>query len=325
MASIVTSLNPASTSNNLGWSIGRPIMAAGLLTIFVPLLHKFAICPLYIRFLAPRIISRSSPLPMAILVLTLAALCTGAAYAGTSILYGAYLAGVVLTYLDAHTGRTTDPGVAPAPNQGHTTNGDITTYVSIFHTTIGPLQSGFLEPLFFASIGFAIPFRSAWQGTVIWRGVVYTLLMLIGKAVVGGWLPIWTHGPRIYRSAVQRIHQVLRSSPSSSEMSTASESPSKSPQHPERRSCTSTAPALLLGCMMVARGEIGLLILQLGYIQSGHVSDQGFLVGTWAVVLNTLIGPIAVGMITRRYGEAIIQGEWGDVDPQPETGARRIA
>ena len=32
-----------------------------------------------------------------------------------------------------------------------------------------------------ASIGFAIPFLDLWEGKAIWRGVVFSLLMLLGK------------------------------------------------------------------------------------------------------------------------------------------------
>ena len=39
-----------------------------------------------------------------------------------------------------------------------------------------------------ASIGFSIPITSMFTGTVVWRGIVFTILMLIGKLVTGIWL-----------------------------------------------------------------------------------------------------------------------------------------
>lgn len=45
-----------------------------------------------------------------------------------------------------------------------------------------------LKPFFFASIGFSIPVTSMFTGAVIWRGIVFTILMLIGKLVTGIWL-----------------------------------------------------------------------------------------------------------------------------------------
>jgi hypothetical protein len=56
---------------------------------------------------------------------------------------------------------------------------------------------------------------------------------------------------------------------------------------------------------MVARGEIGFLISSLA--QSNGVFGAGategsdiFLVVTWAVVLCTIVGPLAVGLLVRR-------------------------
>ena len=51
-----------------------------------------------------------------------------------------------------------------------------------------------MEPLFFASIGFAIPFVDLWTGERIWKGIVYTLLMALAK--VGWSLSTWTTGNR---------------------------------------------------------------------------------------------------------------------------------
>ena len=39
-----------------------------------------------------------------------------------------------------------------------------------------------------ASIGFSIPVTRMFAGTVVWRGIVFTILMLIGKFVTGIWL-----------------------------------------------------------------------------------------------------------------------------------------
>lgn len=39
-----------------------------------------------------------------------------------------------------------------------------------------------------ASIGFSIPITRMFSRTVIWRGIVFTILMLIGKFVTGMWL-----------------------------------------------------------------------------------------------------------------------------------------
>ena len=56
------------------------------------------------------------------------------------------------------------------------------------------VQKYLMEPLFFASIGFAIPFVELWTGERIWKGIVYALLMAFAK--VGRYLSTWTTGNR---------------------------------------------------------------------------------------------------------------------------------
>lgn len=62
---------------------------------------------------------------------------------------------------------------------------------------------------------------------------------------------------------------------------------------------------------MVARGEIGLLVIEIGHNETPYVSDEGFITGVWAILLNTIIGPVSVGLLVRFYAEKIEQGEWG--------------
>jgi Kef-type K+ transport system membrane component KefB len=53
-------------------------------------------------------------------------------------------------------------------------------------------QQYVLAPLFFASIGFAIPFLDLWTREAIWEGIVYILLTLVAKFMVGLWVAIWS-------------------------------------------------------------------------------------------------------------------------------------
>ena len=73
----------------------------------------------------------------------------------------------------------------------------------------------------------------------------------------------------------------------------------------------SLLPAILLGSAMVARGEIGLLIIEIGYNSTSYVTEEGFITGVWAILLNTIIGPIVVGILVKFYGSKIGEGEWG--------------
>jgi hypothetical protein len=67
----------------------------------------------------------------------------------------------------------------------------------------------------------------------------------------------------------------------------------------------------LLGFAMVARGEIGLLIVEIGYNSTPYVSDAGFHTAVWAILLNTIIGPMVVGLLIKFRGKAIGNGSWG--------------
>ena len=81
--------------------------------------------------------------------------------------------------------------------------------------------------------------------------------------------------------------------------------------------------ALLLGSAMVARGEIGLLIIEIGYNSTEYVSEEGFITGVWAILLNTIIGPVTVGLLVKFYGARIGEGEWGlqkNTPPSQEKG-----
>lgn len=69
--------------------------------------------------------------------------------------------------------------------------------------------------------------------------------------------------------------------------------------------------ALLLGSAMVARGEIGLLIIEIGYNSTPYVSEEGFITGVWAILLNTIIGPVSVGLLVKFYGKRVGEGKWG--------------
>lgn len=62
---------------------------------------------------------------------------------------------------------------------------------------------------------------------------------------------------------------------------------------------------------MVARGEIGLLIVEIGYNSTPYVSDAGFYTGVWAILLNTVIGPMVVGLLIKFRGKTIGDGAWG--------------
>lgn len=116
-------------------------------------------------------------------------------------------------------------------------------------------------PLFFASIGYSIPFTSLWTGRIIWRGILYSLLMMLGKFLVG--LTILasdaSHPPPSLEILPVESFATLPTSVSSA---LSEKSPPKKKAgrfHLPTRG--SYAPAFLLGSALIARGEIGVSLL----------------------------------------------------------------
>lgn len=63
---------------------------------------------------------------------------------------------------------------------------------------------------------------------------------------------------------------------------------------------------------MMARGEIGLLIIQLGLNTTTALSEEAFAVAIWGIVLNTILGPVSVALLLKRRENAIAGNpRWG--------------
>ncbi|OJK02382.1 hypothetical protein ASPACDRAFT_41206 [Aspergillus aculeatus ATCC 16872] len=162
----------------------------------------------------------------------LVGLVAGATYAGTSSLFAAYLAGVSATWIsdffeqssaaEHHTClgstagyelRTQNASQERASSQGSVTSerdgqgnpsqsGDMTSSCAeyptgslIYERYYAEPAKRILIPLFFASIGFAVPITEMFKGDIVWRGVIYAILMFLGKVVTGTWLVRFTFGP----------------------------------------------------------------------------------------------------------------------------------
>lgn len=200
----------------------------------------------------------------------------------------------------------------------------------------------------------AIPFLSLWSGRVIWRGILYSLLMLAAKLVCGAWIVGWDavearRRPSSAATEAKTVHKVEQeetarlgereeagygtmremsttavrprappSSPTTTPFTLPSHAPSHAPSPSPPPSLTRTRsnaqpawlPAAFLALALCARGEIGLLIAQVGYAEAGLLSDEAFLVALWAILLNTVVGPIATGLLVKRYGARVKAGRW---------------
>ncbi len=114
------------------------------------------------------------------------------------------------------------------------------------------------------------------RGSILWRGLVYAMLMAIGKLFCGVWL----------------IRLASSSGPSQKDTK-------KGANKAWGRRPKSLYPASLLGCAMVARGEIGFLISALA-ASNGTFSNNLYLIVTWAILLCTIVGPLALGILAKR-------------------------
>ena len=308
MSSVIHDLGKLSNGDsvNLGWLIGRPIVASAAMAILTPILTKWFFAPVFQKFIEHHFAKFDHLSNIMLMILVLSAFISIASYAGTSILFGAFLAGTFLTYLPSK--HPEGPFVVMSREEGERSKHKSPTFVHTFECYCLDAQQYVLAPLFFASIGFAVPFLDLWTGEAIWKGIVYTLLMLFCKFVVGLWLPIW--------SAIQHDPKKAKESPrkeSSKGNGQSLERTTSSPYPPSRSAAlrSSLSPALVLGMAMVARGEIGLLIVQIGYNNTSYVSSDGFITAIWAILLNTIIGPVCVGLLIKYKGDTIGKGPWG--------------
>lgn len=175
MVSVISNLGGIGEGGggNIGWIVGRPILASFAIGAVSPLLANFAAGPLYRRFVEQRVAAWGHRATICLMVIVLSAHLVVCGYAGASLLFGAFLAGTFLSTL------------SNGPTQAVQSEIDGSAVAPAFHETFETFISGslafVLEPLFFASIGFAIPFKRLWTGTVVWRGIVLSLLMVIGK------------------------------------------------------------------------------------------------------------------------------------------------
>ncbi|KAJ6259313.1 pyridoxal-dependent decarboxylase domain protein [Drechslerella dactyloides] len=114
----------------------------------------------------------------ALQTLVLVAMVVASGYAGASVLFGAFIAGTLVTWWDEYRATLEVADAARARDTG----------VSIYEKYYLPAVHAVLIPFFFASIGFSVPVKRMFAGRIVWRGIVYSVLMLFAKLVTGVWL-----------------------------------------------------------------------------------------------------------------------------------------
>ncbi|RWA05018.1 hypothetical protein EKO27_g10083, partial [Xylaria grammica] len=305
-------------------------------------------------------------------------LVVAADYAGASILLAAYLAGVVVSWWDgqrdgpqaysqsshAETHATETPPPTerqvpdtPRPEPESTRDGSSSDGIGQESVVLQPTASSVfdkyyaqsvhrvLKPFFFASIGFSIPISQLFVGEIVWRGIVYSILMIVGKLVCGLWLSVATIGSWGFRptkkSKATNEPQSNENPPNHTTCVELSVSPLSPRPGPTDRTSSSSPhsesaippkplslyPAAVMGCTMVARGEIGFLISSTAESQGvfrrasedASKASELFLIVTWAIFLCTILGPLCSGLLVRRIkkleqargGSRSVLGVWG--------------
>lgn len=255
LVSVIPSVRTAG-GQGLVEHILRPVgvsVAFFLLVIVSPIQRSFAYSIAKVHHSLPPIARERGAL--LIIVASLSGLASGAYYTGASPLLGAWVAGALIGNADR---STMIPAHTPQP------------FTRSFERYVLQLQTYLLAPLFFASIGTAIPFLDLWTGRIIWQGVTYAILMTVSKMVVGVWILGW------------------------------------GTLDPTSSAKTSLFPASLLSTAMVARGEVALIIAQLG-----GLGEDAYKVVMWAILVCTVLGPTMTGLLLRWKRLECSAGIWG--------------
>ncbi|ORY09414.1 hypothetical protein BCR34DRAFT_625723 [Clohesyomyces aquaticus] len=230
-----------------------------------PVLNKYAVAPLYRKLVEPRL-PKTRKRHLINVIIMILILCS--------------FLRAFLTYLP--TKHPSGPFVVPSREEAeeaeaqlmrrYSIRGELGICPTLMHTFekyFLDVVKYLLQPLFFASIGFAIPFMDLWTAEAFWKGPIYTILMLVGKVVVGLVIPVAAINRRPPGTSIREYF------------------------------IESFWPAILLGSAMVACGEIGLLIVQLGLNNKPYLSREAFVTAVWAIVLNTILGPVTIGFIVK--------------------------
>ncbi|KAF1349572.1 Sodium/hydrogen exchanger family-domain-containing protein [Delphinella strobiligena] len=340
MTQIISNLGKSSNSLS-ATTVIRPVFVSVAFAVTLPLVCRLMVQPVTRYALKPgpkKIIStpqwaKTHAFAFVAQTLLLIGLVTSASYAGTSNLFAAYIAGTVTNWWYAlvisireenkdheKKGETTVSAAQPHEEQPRMT----TTFkvkkeptklsaLAVYELFYGPAVKFILKPFFFASIGFSIPITQIFHGAILWRGLIYTLLMIFGKLICGLVLVRYTGMPQLDLSSKMLRNKGPKpadeatppvrftngdfSGFTAQDNSASNSTSCQSPTQQYEQSAASKAnmsrkraasripkpqslyPAAVLGSAMVARGEIGFLISSLaestGVFGSGSSATSG--------------------------------------------------
>lgn len=184
---------------NLGAEIGRTLGVTIGIGLAWGVVTRYALKPAYSALIRRRAWEHApwggEGLLLLVNALIFIALVAAAGYGGTSPLYGAYVAGLSVAYVcaaeddKAQRSEHELPDIQCAPSTPDSeTCSPVPTLMTAFDNYVSKPLAYLLLPIFFGSIGYSIPFVPLFTGLIIWRGIVYAVLMTIGKLLCGAWL-----------------------------------------------------------------------------------------------------------------------------------------
>ncbi|PTD09277.1 hypothetical protein FCULG_00007539 [Fusarium culmorum] len=311
-------------------TIIRPIIVSLAFATIVPILCRFIVVPVTLRLNSYRRVNPSSKVSKILSVrqtaftihtVYLLSIVIGATFAGTSSLLAAYIAGATISWWDSDVPhvQTQHESVSETSNAQQTTNVENSTMgnttpvpteqralplgmeagsgAEIYHRYFEPVVDCILKPFFFASIGFSVPITKLFSGPIVWRGIIYTVLMAIAKLVCGLWLVSFSNPFQVLMQLIQKHTPKFKQSPkglvpgaqcTDNSFPATSQNRDSAAQRPEERDVVpleplpnsnttqiaaqvrnsipepekslSLYPACIVGIGMMARGEIGYLI-----------------------------------------------------------------
>ncbi|KAK0662286.1 High-affinity Na(+)/H(+) antiporter NhaS3 [Lasiodiplodia hormozganensis] len=230
MVQVISNLGGSGSSFS-ATTVIRPVFVSLAFAVLIPLVCRLIVKPATLFLNKHREAHPSGPMQkflsmhqtsFFVQTAVLLGFVAGGSFAGTSNLFTAYLAGASISWWDvevphlpveksqstdaSHAGRQSSAGEVSNDNVSQVIdNGDSirsqssahTSGVAIYERYYQQAVEKILKPLFFASIGFSIPISQMFTGSVVWRGIVYTILMLFGKLVCGLWLVRFSVSPYI--------------------------------------------------------------------------------------------------------------------------------
>ncbi|KAJ3502618.1 hypothetical protein NLJ89_g8803 [Agrocybe chaxingu] len=181
---VIAGIIPNIAASSTSWqTIVRPVLVSLGFAVLTPALafclHRF-LSALPGHFQTTIHDSRTQ---LFLIITTLFGFVAGSKYAGTSELFGAYLAGAFMAHVFSRSDPAVDtpPLFNEPPSSSYTDTSNTMSTLQAHQKHLEPILVTFLGPVFFASIGAALPvgalFTANGSHQVVWRGIVYSILM----------------------------------------------------------------------------------------------------------------------------------------------------